>query len=1213
MGSKDAKYGSWRPPDSSHISNSPRRIGKEMVSKPERSLTLHTSEMPESNFLECLDMQRVLKELAMVEIVCNRMLANYPTNSRSPLSSDASRTDGREDRCINKSGISNEVLPLPSFVPPRTPVIVDLSSDDESNGEVVQGDKVDVPTVPAVLAAPSQLSQPEESPLKRKADEVMIGEEDVGYEPHVFQMPQDLLQADDNEIDDATWNERAEVLSGAHKVEIIPAFGVVETSVRKEIKKARKKARVTLLTDIILLGSDDEKDNAANGPLLAPDIKGGVDGSITKMLKSGVLTEKASLMAKKKGQKKSVKILIKGKVGRPKGKGKTSVKASPEEKAASRQEREKKKLSAQERRQQRIAKKMEQLSQKGLSSWKAKESQVIEEDDECEDELLEKASKKDPEPEEAVQHIQSMLEGEKVVYEPYVWKNKVEETKNEDSDVDEDIWQDMATVIAVSSTTFAGRSDVQNAPEEKTKDAGQADKSCHDGKHVDVDFDEDMGYYCSHCGGIDLDPPEDNTDLMDEDERVEQRACEHKNRAYKEEVGQYCVDCGLVGKDIQKTFIPELSLPARCKPKSTEARDFGGEGVESRIALQVRDVYTNELDDGETELQLHPLYENKLHSHQKEGFEFLTKNLVGEKQGRSVGCILAHAPGTGKTFLIVSFIQSFLAKFPEGRPLILAPKIMLRAWRDEFDKFKVEEIPIFDLLGCNPGGTIFDDVEDETQFCLSERLTRQDNRAKVLKDWQASRGVLLMSYQLFAILVEKGVGEQTKPGSPENQISRVLLEAPGLVILDEGHLARTKHTKILQALMQIRTKRRILLSGTLFQNNFKELYTLLKLCREDFMTSQPDYATRLADLCGLSVGRNSDSNSYALRSRATSLLQHEENIFTHEFGDILENYVKGERNNTDEINKVVRNLRSLCAPFVHWYLGKILESLPGLTEYSVHLNLTTVQLKVTDEVLSTPSKNHMARTCKVLAACIHPCLVKCEQNTLDPKEILDNVRKETLCQEVFQGPKIEFVIRMADLCVKANEKLLVFCTNLAPLRYIEEVFIRLRDWKRGQQFFRLDGTMAELERQNVITLFDNSRKPQDGVDAHVLLASTKACKEGITLVGASRVIILDTPDNPSVLRQAVSRAFRIGQKRKVYVYRLVTTHKEEEQLFGRSVNKEKLSKVLLDRVGNTSINIGDFLQELSLPEVKDELLSKLMQDDAGRAINVVRRYNASRC
>lgn len=258
-------------------------------------------------------------------------------------------------------------------------------------------------------------------------------------------------------------------------------------------------------------------------------------------------------------------------------------------------------------------------------------------------------------------------------------------------------------------------------------------------------------------------------------------------------------------------MLQPAKIPARSK--STDSKELEGKGETSRVSLRVREIDgLEDSGDGEVELHLHPLYDQKLHDHQRDGFAFLTKNLIGDKKGGSVGCILAHAPGTGKTFLMVSFIQSFLARFREGRPIIIAPKIMLKAWQDEFEKFKVEEIPIFDLNGCNPVGMTYD--EEDGDLPAHMKLNLKENRAKVLHEWQGSRGVLLMSYTLFAILIEKGQSEKALPESLDHQISKVLLEAPDLVVLDEGHLARTKKTKILKSLIQMRTKRRVLLSGT---------------------------------------------------------------------------------------------------------------------------------------------------------------------------------------------------------------------------------------------------------------------------------------------------------------------------------------------------------------------------------------------------------------
>ncbi len=58
-------------------------------------------------------------------------------------------------------------------------------------------------------------------------------------------------------------------------------------------------------------------------------------------------------------------------------------------------------------------------------------------------------------------------------------------------------------------------------------------------------------------------------------------------------------------------------------------------------------------------------------------------------------------------------------------------------------------------------------------------------------------------------------------------VGKLLTEGPGLLILNGGHLARTRNTKILTSLMQVCTKRRALLSGTPFNNNSDEFYRTL--------------------------------------------------------------------------------------------------------------------------------------------------------------------------------------------------------------------------------------------------------------------------------------------------------------------------------------------------------------------------------------------------
>ncbi|KAL7215184.1 hypothetical protein ACSBR1_027362 [Camellia fascicularis] len=75
-------------------------------------------------------------------------------------------------------------------------------------------------------------------------------------------------------------------------------------------------------------------------------------------------------------------------------------------------------------------------------------------------------------------------------------------------------------------------------------------------------------------------------------------------------------------------------------------------------------------------------------------FNFLLSDMVAENPG---GCIMAHAPSSGKTFMIISFMQSFLAKYPHTRPLVVLPRGILATWKKEFLRWQVEDIPLYDF------------------------------------------------------------------------------------------------------------------------------------------------------------------------------------------------------------------------------------------------------------------------------------------------------------------------------------------------------------------------------------------------------------------------------------------------------------------------------------------------------------------------------------
>lgn len=116
----------------------------------------------------------------------------------------------------------------------------------------------------------------------------------------------------------------------------------------------------------------------------------------------------------------------------------------------------------------------------------------------------------------------------------------------------------------------------------------------------------------------------------------------------------------------------------------------------------------------------------------------------------------------------------------------------------------------------------------------------------------------------------------------------------------------------------------------------------------------------------------------------------------------------------------------------------------------------------------------------------------------------------------------------------------------------------LKNYKYG----RLDGQTPVDERQSLITSFNDRDS-----DMFVCLLSTRAGGLGINLTSADTIILYDHDYNPHNDLQALCRAHRIGQQKRLYVYRLVTLNSIEESIV--EIAKQKL---LLDHVVVESMN-----------------------------------------
>lgn len=100
---------------------------------------------------------------------------------------------------------------------------------------------------------------------------------------------------------------------------------------------------------------------------------------------------------------------------------------------------------------------------------------------------------------------------------------------------------------------------------------------------------------------------------------------------------------------------------------------------------------------------------------------------------------------------------------------------------------------------------------------------------------------------------------------------------------------------------------------------------------------------------------------------------------------------------------------------------------------------------------------------------------------------------------------------------------------------------------RGIKHLRLDGGTKHEDRSKNLAIFSSAES-----DYQVFLLSTRAGGHGLNLQVADTVIIFDSDWNPQMDEQAKDRAHRIGQKREVRVYRLITTTKIEEGILSKA-------------------------------------------------------------
>jgi len=320
----------------------------------------------------------------------------------------------------------------------------------------------------------------------------------------------------------------------------------------------------------------------------------------------------------------------------------------------------------------------------------------------------------------------------------------------------------------------------------------------------------------------------------------------------------------------------------------------------------------------------------------------------------------------------------------------------------------------------------------------------------------------------------------------------------GYAILDEAQHIKNRATRNAKSVKSINAKHRLILTGTPVENSLDELWSLFDFLMPGLLSS---------------------------------------------YDRFLEKYIRVPRL---EHKEVMEKLKRKVSPFILRRMKKdVLSELPPVSETIYHCNLSDSQLdlyrsyaKSAKEELSKLVKKEgfdrvqihvLATLTRLKQICCHPAIFAKEE------------------AEVGDSAKYDMMMDLLQSLLKAKHKTVIFSQYTRMLHIIQN------DLKsKGIPFSYLDG--ASKNRMGIVKEFNETE------EIPVFLVSLKAGGSGLNLTGADTVIHYDMWWNPAVENQATDRVHRIGQKKSVSSYKLVTKGTIEEKIVDLQSRKTGLVK-----------------------------------------------------
>lgn len=330
------------------------------------------------------------------------------------------------------------------------------------------------------------------------------------------------------------------------------------------------------------------------------------------------------------------------------------------------------------------------------------------------------------------------------------------------------------------------------------------------------------------------------------------------------------------------------------------------------------------------------------------------------------------------------------------------------------------------------------------------------------------------------------------------------------MVIDEAHRIKNEKSKLSEIVREFKTTNRLLLTGTPLQNNLHELWSLLNFLLPDVFNSSDDFDSWF------------NTNTF--------------------LGD----------------NSLVERLHAVLRPFLLRRLkSEVEKKLKPKKEVKIYVGLSKMQREWYTKVLMKDIDvvNGAGRVEKMRLQNILMQLRKCSNHPYLFDGAEPGPPYSTDEHLVYNSGKMVILDKLLPKLQEQGSRVLIFSQMTRMIDILEDYCY----W-RQYNYCRLDGNTPHEDRQRQINEFN-----EDDSKKFIFMLSTRAGGLGINLATADVVILYDSDWNPQMDLQAMDRAHRIGQKKQVKVFRMITENTVEEKIVERAEIKLRLDKLVIQQ------------------------------------------------